>query len=77
MCRALINLSIAFIGKNQVLLTSNSIVKRLFGKMAGLIGRIEDLVVEDGEVERETETDRMGWSKISGGDLSSCLVCFQ
>lgn len=66
-----------FIGEDQMLLTSNSIVECLFGKMAGLIGRIEDLVVEDGEVKRETETDGMGWSKISGGDLSSCLVCFQ
>lgn len=31
--------------------TSNGIIKCLFSKMASLVGRVKDLVVEDGEVE--------------------------
>ena len=31
----------------------------LLGKLAGLVGGVEDLVVEDGEVERQTEADGM------------------
>lgn len=57
--------------------TSNCIIKRLLGKMASLIGRIEDLVVEDREVECQAKTNGVGWSKVSGGDLGGCLVCFQ
>ena len=31
----------------------------LLGKLAGLVGGVEDLVVEDGEVERQTEANWM------------------
>ena len=38
----------------------NGIVKRLLGKVAGLVGGVLDLVVEDGEVEGQAEADGMG-----------------
>lgn len=33
---------------------SDGIIKSLLGKVAGLIGRVEDLIVEDREVQGET-----------------------
>jgi len=42
--------------------------------MAGLVGRIEDLVIENGEVEGETKTDRVRGSKVGLGNLGSSLV---
>jgi hypothetical protein len=39
---------------------SDGIVESLLGKLASLVGRVEDLVVEDGEVQGETETDGVG-----------------
>jgi hypothetical protein len=38
-------------------LTSNGIVESLLGQLASLVGRVEDLVVEDGEVQCETKAD--------------------
>lgn len=58
-------------------LTSNCVIKRLFGEMAGLIGGTEDLIVEDREVEGKSEADRMGRSKIGRSDLGGRLVSFQ
>lgn len=45
--------------------------------MAGLVRRVQDLVVEHREVKGKTETDWVGWSKVSGGNLSSVLVCLE
>lgn len=42
--------------------------------MASLVGRVKNLVVEDGEVESETETDRVCGSQISSSDLGSSFV---
>jgi len=56
------------------LLTSNGIIKSLLSKVACLVWRIENLVVEDGEVESKTKADWVGWCKISLGNLSSVLV---
>ena len=39
----------------------DGVVEGLLGEMAGAVGRVEDLVVEDGEVESEAETDGVGW----------------
>ena len=36
--------------------------------MARAVGRVEDLVVEDGEVEGQTQTDGVGGREIVGGD---------
>ena len=40
--------------------TSNGIVESLLGEMASLVGSVENLIVEDGEVQRETEADLIG-----------------
>jgi hypothetical protein len=42
--------------------------------MAGLVGRIEDLVVENGEVEGKTKADRVRRSKVGLGNLGGSLV---
>ena len=59
------------------MLTSDSIVKRLLSKMACLVGRVEDFVVEDREVQRKTETNGVGRSKIGGRDLSGSFISLQ
>ena len=41
--------------------------------MAGTVGRVEDLVVEDGEVEGETETDGVGGSELGLGNVGGVL----
>ena len=57
--------------------TSDSIVESLLGEMAGLIRRIENLIVEDGEIQSKTKTNGVSGCKISRGDLGCCLVGFQ
>jgi hypothetical protein len=42
--------------------------------MAGLVGSVQDLVVEDGEVEGKTQADGVCRRELSLGDLSSGLV---
>ena len=42
--------------------------------MTGLIGRIENLVVEDREVEGKTKTDRVRRSKVGLGNFGGSLV---
>ena len=58
-------------------LTSDRIVKCLLCKMAGLIWGVKDLVVKDREVQGESQTDGVGRSEISGGNLSCGFVCLQ
>jgi hypothetical protein len=55
-------------------LTSNGLVERGLGHLAGLVGRVQDLVVEDREVQGKAKTDGVGRGELSGGDLSSRLV---
>jgi len=54
-------------------LTSNGVVKGGLGKVASLVWGVEDLVVEDREVEGQTEADGVGGCEISlcdgGGSL--------
>ena len=57
--------------------TSNSLIERCLGHLAGLVGRVEDLVVEHGEVESKAETDWMRGCEIGGGDFGSGLVRFK
>jgi len=57
--------------------TSDSVVESLLGKMASLIGRIEDLIVEHGKVEGKTETNGMGGGKVSSCNLGGSFVSFQ
>lgn len=58
-------------------LTSNSVIESLLGQLASLVGRVEDLVVEDGEVQGKTKTDGVGGSKVLGSDLSGGLVSLE
>ena len=37
--------------------TSDGIIESLLGEVACLIGRVQDLVVKDGEVQSKTKTD--------------------
>ena len=46
----------------------------LLGKLAGLVGGVEDLVVEDGEVEGETQSDGVGGLHLPFADLKGVLV---
>ena len=57
--------------------TSNGIVESLLGEVASLVWRVEDLVVEDGEVQGKTKTDWVGWSKIALGNLGGGLVSLE
>ena len=42
--------------------------------MAGAVGRVEDLVVEDGEVEGQTQADGVSGRQLGLGDLGGGLV---
>ena len=56
---------------------SNSVVKGSLGKVASLVGGVENLVVEDREVQGESETDGMGRSEVSLGNLGGILVSLE
>lgn len=58
-------------------LTSNGVIKCLLGEVARLIRGVEDLVVEHGEVQCKTKTNRVRRSKVGLGDLSSSLVSIE
>lgn len=58
-------------------LTSNGVIKSLLGKMAGLVWRVENLVVEDRKVECKAKADGVSGRKLGGRDLSRCFVCLQ
>ena len=42
--------------------------------MACTVGAVEDLVVEDGEVERKTQTDGVCWWQLSYSNVRCSLV---
>lgn len=54
--------------------TGNSVVESLLGELASLVGRVQDLVVEHGEVQRKTEADGVGGGQAAGSDLGGGLV---
>jgi hypothetical protein len=58
-------------------LTSDGIVKGLLGEVASLVGGVEDLVVEDGEVEGKTKADGVGGRQLSLGNLGGSLVSLE
>jgi hypothetical protein len=55
----------------------NSIVECLLGEMAGLVRGVQDLVVKDREVQRETKSDGVGGSKLSLSDFCGSLVSLE
>jgi hypothetical protein len=54
----------------------DGVVKGLLGKMTRTIGRVQNLVVENGKVESETQTDWVSWGQFGlsyvGGTLEAC-----
>jgi hypothetical protein len=52
---------------------SNSVVEGLLSEVASAVGRVEDLVVEDREVEGQTQPDRVGWGELGLCDVGSVL----
>lgn len=46
----------------------------LLGKLTSFVGRIENLVVEDGEVESKTKTDRVRGLHLALGNVKRFLV---
>ena len=52
---------------------SNGVIERLLGQVAGTVGRVEDFIVEDGEVESETETDGVRGGQVSLRNVGGVL----
>lgn len=51
----------------------NGVVEGLLREMASPVGRVQDLVVEDGEVQGQTEADGVSGSELSLGNIGSAL----
>ena len=51
----------------------NGIVESLLGQVASPVRRVQDLVIEDGEVQGKTQADRVGRSELSLGNIGSVL----
>jgi hypothetical protein len=59
---------------NAAHLTGNGIIESLLSKVASLVGSIENLVVEDREVQGQSQADRMGRGQLGLGNLGGSLV---
>jgi len=55
----------------------NGVVEGGLGEVASLVGRVQDLVVEDREVQSESETDGVGRGEVSLGNLGGVLVSLE
>lgn len=55
----------------------DGVVEGRFGQAAGAVGGVEDLVVEDGEVERQPQPDGVGGGQLRHGDVARRLVRHQ
>jgi hypothetical protein len=58
----------------MAILTGNGIVESLLGEVASLIRGVEDLVVEDGEVQGETQADGVSGRQLVLGNIGGSLV---
>lgn len=54
--------------------TGNGVIESLLSQLASLVGGVEDLVVEDGEVQSETETDGVRGGQAASSDVGGSLV---
>ena len=54
--------------------SNDLIVVYLFGELACPLRRVENLVVENGEVECESESDGMRWLHLGLGDFKRLLI---
>ena len=57
--------------------TGNGVVESLLGKMASLVRGVQNLVVEHGEVQGETQADRVGGRQVSLSNLGGSLVSLE
>ena len=67
-----VNSLVRLLGKGVEL--GDSVIKGLLGEVASAVGRVEDLVVEDGKVQGETETDGVRRGEFRHGNVGSGLV---
>ena len=74
LCSRTVRIQVPSLGGVRQSLTGNGIIKRLLGKVASLVGSVEDLVVEDGEVEGKTQADGVGGGELGLGNLGGSLV---
>lgn len=51
----------------------NGVIESLLGEVACTVRRVEDLVVEDGEVQSKTEADGVGRSQFGLGNIGGVL----
>ena len=51
----------------------DGVVKGSLGEVAGAVGRVQDFVVEYGEVQGQTEADGMGGRELALGDIGGGL----
>lgn len=51
----------------------DGVVESLLGQVAGTVGRVQDFVVEDREVESQTEADGVGRGELRLGDVGGAL----
>jgi hypothetical protein len=52
----------------------DGVVKGLLGEVASTVGRVQDLVVEDREVQGQTEADGVGGRELSLSNVGSALM---
>ncbi|MFS8009591.1 hypothetical protein Hanom_Chr14g01286761 [Helianthus anomalus] len=48
----------------MITIYSSVIIPHLFRKITCTVRRIQDLIVEHGEVKRQSKTDRVSWSQF-------------
>lgn len=51
----------------------DGVIKGLLGQVARTVGRVQDLVVEDGEVEGKTQANRVGRGELGLGNVGGAL----
>lgn len=51
----------------------NGVIEGLLGEVAGAVGGVQDLVVEDGEVEGQAKTDGVGGGQLGLGNVGGGL----
>jgi hypothetical protein len=58
-------------------LTGNCVIEGLLGKMASLIRRVQDFIVENGEVKSQTQANWVGWCKVGLCNFGGVLVSLE
>lgn len=61
----------------NILHTSNGVIESLLGQLASLVGRVEDLVVENGEIQGQTEADGVSRGEVGSSNVGGSLVSLE